>query len=165
MSNPTSKTELTTAMQNGYTAFEKLLEQFNESQMTIPGVNNEWSIKDILTHLAAWQGRIASKLEAISAQGESSQTDLVDWTDADLERINAQIFLLNRERSLAEAWQDFRSTYQRIYAGTERLSAEDLFQPQRFSWANHPLWESIADNTFGHYAEHTPPIEAWAQTR
>ena len=73
MSDPTTKDELLAAMDQGYTTFELLLAPLSETQLTIPGVNGEWSIKDILAHLAAWQGRVAERLEAILAHNDAYQ--------------------------------------------------------------------------------------------
>ena len=57
MTEQMNKTKLLNEMHNGYTAFENLLAPLSETQMTTAGVNGEWSIKDILAHLAAWQKR------------------------------------------------------------------------------------------------------------
>jgi len=40
-----------------------------------------------------------------------------------------------------------------------------IFEADRFPWrADHALWEGIAYNTFAHYDEHGPMIQAWLDT-
>jgi hypothetical protein len=162
MSDPTTKDELLTAMDQGYTTFEILLAPLSEIQLTTPGVNGAWSIKDILAHLAAWQGRVAERFEAILANDEAYQPDPAVNTDEEMNQFNAETFRVNSDRPLGEVWLEFRATYQRIHTGIEALSNDDLFDPQRFAWTDgSPLWENVAGNTFGHYEEHIPMIEAW----
>ena len=79
-----------------------------------------------------------------------------------MNQFNAETFRVNSERPLGEVWLEFRANYQRIHTSVEALSTADFFDPQRFAWTDgDPLWENIAGNTFGHYKEHIPMIEAW----
>jgi hypothetical protein len=52
MSEQMNKTGLLDAMRTGYTALEKTLAPLDEAQMTTPGVNGTWSIKDNIAHIA-----------------------------------------------------------------------------------------------------------------
>ena len=77
MSDPTrpaDKAALLAMIQAGYEQLEVLLATLSPEQMTIPGVNGSWSVKDNLAHLAAWQGyQAASGLHPIHRTNGSSQ--------------------------------------------------------------------------------------------
>lgn len=163
MAGPTTKAELLEMMQRSYTDFEALLAPLSAAQLTAPGVSGDWSIKDILVHLAAWQERAASIVEA-AGRNERVQLDPPVSNDEEMNRFNDATFAANRSRPLAQAQQDFRTSYQRLHAATEALNEEDLFNSTRFAWRNgHALWETVKDNTYGHYDEHRTVIVAWLQ--
>lgn len=163
MADPTTKAELLEMMQHGYTTFEALLAPLSAAQLTEPGVSGDWSIKDILVHLATWQGRAAQILEA-AGRNEKAQLDPPVSNDEEMNRFNDATFAANRSRPLAQAQQDFRTSYQRLRAATEALSEEDLFEQDRFAWLKgRAPWTVAEGDTFGHYDEHRTVIEAWLQ--
>ena len=65
MTEQLDKAELLANMQAGYNSFEALLAGLNENQMTTPGVNGAWSVKDNLAHLSAWHLRQLALLQGV----------------------------------------------------------------------------------------------------
>lgn len=161
MSDPTNKAELLARMRKGYADFEALLGPLSDTQLTTPGVNGEWSIKDMLAHLATWQARAAQILEAAS-RNEKPELDPPIQNDEDMNRFNDERFIANRSLPLDQAWWDFRASYQRFLRAVEVLSEEDLFNAGRFAWMKgNALGELVAGDSFEHYDEHAPMIEKW----
>lgn len=160
MAEPTTKAELLTMMQEGYTAFEALLNPLSAEQLTTAGASEDWSLKDILAHLATWQGRAAQVLEALQ-RGEQPQLHPVIKTDEEMHHFNNATVAANRSRPLAAIQHEFRSTYQRIYASAEAFSEDELFDPKRLAWDGQALWTIAEGDTSGHYSQHVPTIEAW----
>jgi hypothetical protein len=161
MAEPTNKAELLREMQSGYAAFEQLLAPLSGEQLTTPGVNGDWSIKDILVHLATWQARAAHSVESLT-RGEQPRHDPPIENDEEMNRFNDATFAAKRSLPLEQVWHDFRASYQRLLAAVEASSEVDLFDPQRFAWTDgSPLWQNIAGNSFGHYEEHVPTITEW----
>ena len=163
---PTDKAELLQCMQDGYTAFVTLLTPLSEEQMTTPGANGDWAVKDILVHLATWQRRMANRVEALSRNDEVNPNQPAINSDEEMNRFNDANFTANRSRSLNQVWSDFRSSYQDLLQSTRLLSENDLFNPHRYTWLEgSALWENIAGNSFAHYEEHTPMITEWLKSR
>lgn len=161
MANPTTKAELLTKIQKSYTEFEALLAPLSPAQLTTPGVNGDWSIKDILVHVATWQARAALILEAAS-RGETPRLTPPVTNEEEMDRFNDEIFLTHRTQPLDDVWSSFRASYQQLLAATEVLSEEDLFDAQRFPWRKgEPLWKLVGGDTFEHYPEHISMIEEW----
>ena len=159
MSDPTNKTELLARMRDSYAAFEALLAPLSAELLCAPGVNGEWSIKDILAHLTIWQERVSTQLEAI-ARGEESPLDPIA-NDEQMHVFNNATVAASRARPLSEVQADFRATVQRLSANVEAAGEAALFEPGRFAWLDGgTMATSIAGNTFEHYAEHVPMIEA-----
>lgn len=166
MADPTDKVELLQRMQDDYTAFVALLTPLSEEQMTTPGVNGDWTIKDILVHLATWQKRMASRVEALAHNDEVNPNNPIIHTDEEMHAFNNATFAANQARPLDLVWSDFRSSYQHLLQNTRLLGENDLFNPHRYTWLEgSALWENIAGNSFAHYEEHTPMITEWLKSR
>ena len=140
--------------------FEALLATLNEDQLNTPGVSGDWSIKDILAHLVAWQKRTLAYLDAVARQGEPGVESIS--SDAEMDELNARFYVGNKSRPLADVMTDFKNTYARVVAAVEALSEDDLFEPNRFAWLRgDPIWEQVAGNTYEHIDEHIGSIQAW----
>lgn len=157
---PANKAELLEMMRTGYAAFEELLTPLSAEQMCTPGVNGEWTIKDILVHLTVWQTRVSLRMEA-AARHEEAQFAPIE-NDEQMNAFNDATFAENRERPLAEVLAEFRAAVQRLDANVAAADEGVLFEAGRFPWLRGgKLWESIAGNSFEHYEEHAPMITGW----
>lgn len=151
-----SKAQLLENMQTGYTAFEAILAPLSVKQMTTPGVNSTWTVKDNLAHITAWQRRTISKLQAIQNDIEF----LDPLSDSDTDEVNEQIYQRNKHRSLEDVQSDFRASYEQLRQLVQATSEEALNIPR--SWQdNQPIWISVTGNTNEHYQEHGDIIKAW----
>jgi hypothetical protein len=154
---PADKAELLANIQAGYDQLEALLATLSEEQMTTPGVNGSWSVKDNLAHLAAWQNYQAARQEGVLSGIEPPDPALGLETE---DEINDYYYQQNKERPLADVVADFRKSYQRVLAATEALSWEALNDP--FPWAdNVPVGAYTIGNTHGHYDLHREIIQRW----
>lgn len=140
--------------------FEKLINSLTDLQLTTPGVQGTWSVKDMLAHLAAWE---QLTLERLTSWLENRPLNFrAIKTDEDVEWMNEKVYLRNRVRSLADVREDFQLAHPRLMEKVEKLDKQVLEQDAPLGWANgRPLWQLIADNTYLHYAEHQAAIEAW----
>ena len=162
MEEQTNKVALLEKMNCGYAAFQTLLAVLGEAQMTRAGVNGGWSIKDVLTHLTAWQRATVDRLQAAARNEKPALTDL---TDEEIDRLNEQFYQEGKARPLAEVLTDFRTTYLQIVEVVQALPWEDLADAHRFAWLNGiPLWRYVAGDTYEHYQEHIESIREFLKT-
>ncbi len=158
MSEQFEKNILLERMQSGFSAFERLLASLDEQQLTTPGVNGTWSVKDNLAHLSAWHRRTINLLDA-ALQGVELPDPTPDMTE---EEINEQFYQQNKSRALSEIQAEFRDTYQQLVGLVKKISHKDLNKP--LSWLNgRPVGLYVPGNTFEHYEEHTHIIKAWLE--
>ncbi len=158
MQEPFSKDKLLDAMRNGFAEFESFLAPLSEEQMTTPGVNDAWSVKDNLAHLVAWQQHALRLLQAV--QDNVSPSD--QHKGLTEEQINEQIYQQNKDRPLGEVRDELRSSFERVLESTQNLTQEELEKPQ--SWlGDRPVWPYVVGNTYGHYEEHIQIIQRWLQ--
>jgi hypothetical protein len=144
---------------------EMLLAPLGEGQLTTPGVMGDWTIKDVIAHLAAWDGRLATWLEAI-ARGETPEMPEPGLTWEHIDYLNDRGYQENRDRSLAEVMADSEDAYCRVIEAVEALLEADLLDPDRFPWMDgKALWRRVRFTTYRHYAEHIEDLRAWAGER
>jgi hypothetical protein len=111
-------------------------------------VDDEWTRKDVLAHLEAWERRMVELVERLRA-GDP----LTDRTETD--EINARFYVASRDRSLADVRSGERQAYERMIATIEGASDEELFDGNHFAWTEgEPLAGWFRGNGDEHYDEH-----------
>ncbi len=160
MTEQVDKASILNEMRTNYAALEETLTPLDEAQLTTKGVIPDWSIKDVLAHIASWHHRLLTWLGAAIRNEEPtiSGPDNVEEMDA----LNAQFYQENKSRPLDEVLTGFRTTYQQIMDIIQAMHEEDLINPHRFTWTEgKPLWHLVAGDTYEHYQEHTRQIQEW----
>ena len=160
MAEQIDKASILDQMRTKYAMLEEILTPLDNVQMTTAGVNGDWSIKDVLAHMTAWHYRLLNILHAAGRNEEPAISGPA--SDEEVDRLNEHFYQENKLRSLDEVLNDFRSSYLQIVEEVHALNEEDLLDPQRFAWMGGvPLWRVLAGDTYDHYEEHSPSIQAW----
>jgi len=161
MSERIDKNTLFTEIHAKYATLATLLAPLNEEQMTTPGVSGEWSIKDILAHLTAWQKCLLTDMQDATS-GDEPATSALNITGEEMDRLNEQFYQGNKARPLNEVLTDFHSTHSQMLATVQAMSEEDLTDPDRFAWTDgKPLWQFVASETYEHSLEHMGAMRRW----
>lgn len=150
--------ELTHQMLAGRGRLEDALAGLHDGMLLAPALDNGWSVKDLLAHLAFWEKR-AGDIYLGLVFGD---IDNLEGAGLSVDALNARAFEQSRGQSLAQV----RESESWAYHALRRLAAaapeEHLFDPRCFAWTKgRPFVEWIADNTYGHYDEHLPALLAW----
>ncbi len=160
--NPTlDKPKLLDLLRAEYAFLERTLTLVPAERRAEPGVEGDWSVKDIVAHLAAWQCRLLGWF-AQARRGETPSIPAPGYTPEMIDALNARTAAEDRERPWDDILAEFRESYQRCLALAESLSEAELFAPTGFrGLIEASPWKPIADNTYAHYIEHVEPIRAW----
>jgi tetratricopeptide (TPR) repeat protein len=127
---------------------QQLLADFSSAEDKRSGTWEQWSLKDELAHVIAWQANALARMAALV-----HQETLPDFSE--YERINRAVFDTQRDRSLAEIVADGDRAYADFVALILSLPADDLAQPARFSdQERHSLAEQIIGNGYEHPGWH-----------
>ncbi|NLF63886.1 MAG: ClbS/DfsB family four-helix bundle protein [Chloroflexi bacterium] len=157
MTTPANRDELLQRIREEREALERAVARVPAEKMTEPLLEGGWSVKDVLAHIAAWEGLMVGWVEE-SLRGGTPDRPVTgdDWVD----RLNAQLYEQYRDMPLAEVQALSASAYERAYAIASRLTEAQLFDPDYFAWREgRPIFELIGGNTFWHYPEHREMIE------
>ncbi len=158
----TSKLELIARIQASRAALESALAQIAPDAMETPGVTNDWTVKDVLFHITAWEGVMMNTLSAVSANRAPDHADSI--TDEMVDDMNAGFYATAQVLDLDAVQSSFQRIHTRAMAAVETCSEDDLFDPTRLPWREgQPLWQHVGGNTFWHYEEHLDALQSWAQ--
>ncbi|HEY0069760.1 MAG TPA: DinB family protein [Chloroflexia bacterium] len=135
---------------------DALLATFTDEQMTQPGAEDDWSLKDVIAHVTWHERQMVDMLKARSLE-EGVGSDL--W-ELPLHERNWAIYDSNRDRSLEDVRSESRQVYAELGELLAGLSEEDLTDPARYKdmpddWEP---WRLIASNTYEHYDDHAEAI-------
>ncbi|HEY0606755.1 MAG TPA: ClbS/DfsB family four-helix bundle protein [Herpetosiphonaceae bacterium] len=166
MNEPTSKAELLSAINTEHERLTAALSGLTDEQLVQPGVESDWSVKDVLAHVTWWEQWMVQKLGAL-ARGDKIPRLLRpdEDQDAGLARLNSEIFAATRNQPLDEVRAAFDRSFQQAVAAVTALSEHDIFDPEGLggSLGEAPL-QLIASDTYEHYEEHTATIRRWRDT-
>jgi hypothetical protein len=157
------KNELLKALITTREEFRQAVEDLPDEALLEPGVNGDWSIKDLMAHLMLWEAELV-KLLWESQQGRKPTT--IHFQNIDIDEANSRWYQENKDRPLDIVLVDFEGVRRQTIRRLENIPNKDLSDPKRFPWLKgSPLGEWIANDTFGHEAEHIAQIRAWREEK
>lgn len=160
-----NKSELLKWLTEEQQKWELLLAAIGETRMAQPGVNGDWSMRDIVAHLTGWQRWLVARLQAAAA-GQPEPTP--PWS-ADLtaeEAINTWIYETNRKRTVRQVVDDAHEVYEQLLSIIQALP--DDCQIESIEAKFHVIWvnaQRFAVGEFFHhfYDDHAADVRAWLE--
>ncbi len=151
-----NKSQLLELIRSSRAEFDASLVGLSADQMIQPGASGVWSVKDIIAHLSWYEREMIETMQAHVLAGS-------DLWDLPLDQRNQAIFDENKDRLLQDVLEEAHRVFPFLVQGIESLSEEDLHDPGRFPGmpSDWKPWEMLASNTYEHYQEHTPQVQAW----
>src|SRR5438067_12542038 len=104
------KQQLLKQLEKAWTAIKESYVGLSDSQLTEPGVMGDWSVKDILAHVATWEEEALKYLPLIIEGGRPPRYVTYGGIDA----FNAQMAEQKRSLSLADARRQLDDTHRRL---------------------------------------------------
>jgi hypothetical protein len=145
--------------------FEALLKAIGPERMTQPGVDGDYSVKDIVAHLTAYQRWLADWLAA-ALRGTLPPPSAME--DADVEARNVLFFALNQDRPLEDVLAESRAVHANLVELIGQVPETDFDDPRRTDWcvvpywkSSRPLWQALLNDSVEHFHQHRPALEAW----
>jgi uncharacterized protein (TIGR03083 family) len=156
-----NRDEILKTLRDSRARMEAALEGVTDAQMVEPGALDEWSLKDVLFHLTAWEAEAVTVLAKVKRGVHPGK---VAWTDSEVDAQNAKWYKENKNRPLEKILADFHAVRKQMIRQVESLSAEELSAPR--PWINNrTLARLIQVYTFEHETEHCEQILEWRQKK
>ncbi|ABX06803.1 MAG TPA: ClbS/DfsB family four-helix bundle protein [Herpetosiphon sp.] len=146
----------------GWQELQTFLQGLSHTQLTNPTDAAGWTIKDHAIHLALWENSLLALLKAES-RAASFGLDEAVWQQG-YEAVNRILQQRYHDLPLDQVFATLETNHQTLLAYISQLSDSDLMRPHREFQAgstnDEPIIGWIVGNTFEHYAEHLPWMQA-----
>ncbi len=126
--------------------FLALASQVDGERAEEPGVCGDWSVKELVAHMAAWDWEGERHFRELHAGGPDDQP-------YDVETFNAAAVDERREQTWDETLDELRRANMTFAASLANVSAGD-----REANAHYASWLGAI---VGHYEEHTAQVRTW----
>ena len=150
-----SKAKVERRMNREWAALEVALAGLSDERMLEKDVIGEWSVKDLLGHMAFWAQQAAKNTELVKAgrQDQIVRPDNPETTD----RWNARERHARADRPLAEVRRELEESHRQALAVLADLPEEKL----GLELDGGIFLELYAVDTYDHFREHIAQVLSW----
>ena len=128
-------------------------------QLIVP-IDGSWSVQDLLAHIAAWEQVTIHFHVGDRSFEQVTQLTNVPYATTPVDQINEAFYERDRDLSLAQVLQSFRTSHQELLAMLDHMSEADLFKPYTPAGrSGGPLIEWIIGDSYDHYDEHRATMQ------
>jgi uncharacterized damage-inducible protein DinB len=122
--------------------------------------NPSWTLKDLQAHMTWSEREMINVLRSRIFEGS-------EWWNLPTDERNQRIYLQNRDRNLENIRQDAQESSAALLAELDQLTEADFTDLAQFQGmpADWMPWDVLAGNSYRHYDEHLPDVEALLETQ
>ncbi len=163
MVGPSDKQRLLDLMELKRAAWDALISQLSEEQLLQPGADGDWSVKDVIAHITAYEDWTAQQLEA-SLRGEApapremEQMAAEGWYDVDTR--NRFMYEQCKDMPLEQVMSESEQAFNRLLQVVEALPEDRMAQTEWWT-SGRTVLDTIPGQSFEHYDQHIDALKAW----
>lgn len=131
--------------------FEESHAGLSETQMMIPGVSGQWSVRDVIAHVSWWDEEALKHLPDIR---EGRRPPRYSVTYGGIDAFNALMTEKWRKLSVPEVLREHAAVHRRLRDYVHGVPDEMFVRETRFR-------RRLRFDTYGHYPKHAKAIRAW----
>ena len=151
-----------------YNRWEELLASMSDEQIAAHLLPSEWSTKDVIAHVRAWQQRSIARFEAALYNREPEFPKWLPGVNPDVEgvteQINAWLYKTYRDQPWSVVHQNWREGFLHFLELGKRVSEIDLLDAGKYPWLKGYPLVLILLYSYDHHKEHLEKLLAWQQT-
>ena len=149
-----TKDELLATSKRERAQLVEVVEGLDDVRIAAPGLDGAWSVKDHLSHIAAWERMVVAHL-VDGSDAAVAGMDAASYAAATLDELNDQLYRLHRDRTAVQVRGEFDAAHESILSYLQRMPEERLSAPY---WDDQAGGKTVLDkltgDTYEHYAEH-----------
>jgi hypothetical protein len=145
------KEQLLVRLEQAWADLQASYAGLTEAQLLAPGVSGEWSVKDIVAHVTAWEQEALKFLPLILEGGRPPRYSV---TYGSIDAFNARVAEQKRGVSWDELIREMEDTHRRLVDYVRNAPDEELARETRFR--RRLGWDS-----YKHYPQHEKAIREW----
>jgi hypothetical protein len=157
-----SKAAVLEELETEHARWVAILDEIGPARMLTPGVEGDWTVKDVIAHVTYYERVVRDRLTASLAGREFVRPEYESPKGLSIDDRNAWIYARIRDLPLDEVLRESREVYPPILEAVHTLTEAELNDPQRFPWqVGSALWEWIEGDVYEHYRDHVANLRAW----
>lgn len=159
-----TRNELLRAVDAEARYWNALVALVGEERMERPGVNGEWTFKDMVAHLNGWRRWTVARLAAPAMQPPPypCPAAVSDHEDGATDAINAWFYQTARDHPPADVLAESRTQFEAMRAVVTGRPENELYDPHALPWMDgYALWVVLPYSFIHLHVDHEPDIRAW----
>jgi hypothetical protein len=146
-----------------FNRWEDLLARLNEDQIIAPLLPSNWSIKDVIAHLMAWQAISIVRLEAARFGREPILPSWLDGSDPesenDVDCYNERIDQVYRQQPWPRVYLAWKDGFLRFLDLADQIPKDDLLDAGKYTWLKgYTLFDVLKGSYEHHHDDHFEPL-------
>lgn len=159
------KDHILAALREEFERWELLLSSLSEEEITAPHFDLDWSIKNVMAHLWAWQQISVARLEAGVQNHEPEYPKWIvslgeDWEE-DSDHVNALTHEQNHGKPWSEIYKNWKNGFLRLLELGDEISERNLLDGDRYPWMKGYSLAAILISSYSHHQEHLEKMTDW----
>ena len=152
-----NRDELTDALKAARAKLDAALDGLSAEELTAAGPVGDWSIKDMLAHVTAWDVDLLTNLGKVKRGLKPGRTQ---WNTALIQAQNDAWHAELRDRPLERVLADYDGVHAQVLKAVQGLSDAELEAPA--DWlGGKPLYKYFVDHIVTHEDEHGVELAEW----
>lgn len=137
-----------------WTDFEASYAGLSESELVIPGVSTQWSVRDVIAHVTWWEEEALKHLPHIREGGRPPRYSV---TYGGIDAFNALMTEKWRKVAVTDVLREHVDVHRRLRDYVQGVPDELFARETRFR-------RRLRLDTYGHYPKHAKAIRSWRRT-
>ena len=157
------KGQLLGTLREEFDRWEELLGGLSEKQILAMNLPGNLSIKDVMSHLRAWQQRSIARLEAVV---QNKEPEFPNWPEGldpeaeDVDEVNAWILDTYHERPWSNVHRLWKEGFLHFMELAEKIPEKDLFNKAKYKWMKGYSAADVIEGSYEHHhVEHFEPLQ------
>lgn len=163
------KDHILAALREQFNQWEDLLTNMREEQIISPHLPSQWSTKDEIAHLRAWQQRSIARLEAALFNRAPEFPKWLPELDPDSEgntdATNAWMYETYHQQPWSTVHLNWRAGFLRFLELGEKISERELLDGAKYPWLEGRPLAFILLASYDHHQAHLDGLLAWLHQR
>lgn len=160
----TMKEHILTALREQLDSWLELLATLSDEQITAALFDFDWSIKDVVAHLWAWQQISIARMKAATLDREPEYPKWIvasvqNWEE-NVDRVNALTFELQHRKPWPDVYQTWKDGFLQFLELGNQISERDLLDSGRYPWLKGYSLAGILIASYDHHQEHLEKLRA-----
>ena len=159
------KEHILAALREQFERWEKLLASLSEEQVLAPEFDLDWSVKDVMAHLWAWQQISIARMEAGVQEREPEYprwivNNVEKWEEYP-DKVNAVTYKTQHNKQWSEVYRNWEHGFLLLIELGNQISEKDLLDGDRYAWLNGYNLAAILIASYEHHQEHFEKLRTW----